>query len=133
MFAEIRFVCLDPGAMFCFRNATDVETYDQESHKWIEYGKIGSGSRIWMKMYCLLEAYTKPTAEEIRFAVKEDLNNIFKKVYRSVNNGYLTIGYYDNPIGDQVGYLHSSTPLSLFYSFKEKNIPPPWLNLKAFW
>lgn len=133
MLPTIKFVCLEPGSIFIFREVPDIKTYDQFNHKWIAAPKSGYRNIVLMMLDSPYEAYTKPI-EEIGKAVIEELNRTFRKIFNSVEGGYLTIGYYYDAgfIESQVGYLHSTSPTVLAHSFREKNAPPHWFNLKAF-
>jgi hypothetical protein len=137
----IKFVCLEPGAVFCFHGRSDIQTYDQVEHEWVAPPRGIWPASILMMLDSPRDAYDGrkyPTPEKMRIALTEELNLLFKRVFNSVNGGYLTIGYYHDPkstsdIDDTVGYLYSASPVTLVKVFQAKDLPPPWFKLKAFW
>lgn len=108
------------------------KTYNIFNDEWIDIKKYGN--HMFMKMESPIDPYTENTVEKIEIALKENLNETYKKVIKSVDEGYLTIGYYeDDMVSETVGYIHSLSPLQLYCSFEQKNIPPNWFYLKAFY
>ena len=137
---SVSFVCQELGAMFAFEEELGLKTYDFSTSQWRDPNQanwLGYG-HVYMNMDTPIDPYAESTVEKIRAALKEYLVKDYRKILKSVDDGYLVIGYYShgirNEIHDNVGYLHSSQPIHLHQTFRRraKDIPPSWFPLKAF-
>src|ERR1700679_2601747 len=105
--------------MFLLKSVDGAITYDIDG--WRQ--PFIRPSRLANNPYMYMQILSAPT---------EVLYEHYKKVLNSVDDGFLTIGYYDCFDHDKVGYIHSSKYLTTDHLFKYKNMPPCWFELKLF-
>jgi len=118
---DIKFIGFSTGSYAMFKKWGNIKTYNRFSESWIEpfaYRNIA--------VYMQMETQYLTTGKELYLE--------YKRIFSSVNDGYILLGYYKDSPEDTVGYLFSSEPIVIMNSLHEPSYSPPsWFELKAFY
>lgn len=145
----ISFFSLPPGALACFKETSDFTSLDPATNLWVKPPSYMSDSLfVYMGVISDIGVYAprsdasvsnEEKIKNMRQAIKKCLQDDHKRIVKSVDGGYLAVCYYrnweDSPLSphDNVGYIHSSTPVQYYtLHWSITNDPPSWFHLKAF-